>query len=101
MKMERKNNQFRNIPKITPVGKDSNSFPTGQPHTRGGERKNTILINQSCDLFISPENQARQLGEHKPYQGKQNVGRIINVELTGNYGRLGKSYKYHFFINQF
>jgi hypothetical protein len=75
-------------------------FPPGNHITKGGyspkyDFVNSIYVNY---LFLSPKNQARQLGEHMPYQGTRNVDLKINTELTGTYGRLDKSYKYHFLL---
>jgi hypothetical protein len=88
---------------LTPVDGDcKNATPfvsTGQPETKGGHRKKHDFVNSIFAHYLgsSPKNQVRQLGEHKPYQGKRNVDLIINAELTGIYGRLGKNIKY--FIN--
>ena len=69
-------------------------FPPGNHITKGGHSPkydfvNSIYVNY---LFLSPKNQARQLGEHMPHQGKRNVDLKINTELTGTYGRFGKSF---------
>ena len=94
---------------LTPVDGDcKNATPfvsTGQPETKGGYRKkhdfvNSIFAhylgssskNQVRQLELSPKNQVRQLGGHMPYQGKRNVDLTINSELTGTYGRFGKSF---------
>ena len=103
---------------LTPVDGDcKNATPfvsTGQPETKGGYRKkhdfvNSIFAhylgssskNQVRQLESSPKKQVRQLGGHMPYQGKRNVDLTINSELTGTYGRFGKSFKYHFLLTIF
>ena len=75
-------------------------FPPGNHITKGGHSPkydfvNSIYVNY---LFLSPKNQARQLGEHMPHQGKRNVDLKINAELTETYGRLDKRFKYHFLL---
>jgi hypothetical protein len=78
-------------------------FPADNRITKGGYWPKYNFINSICVtyLFLSPKNQARQLSEHKPYQGKQNVDLRIKVELNGTYGRLGNSYKYLFLLTNF
>ena len=78
-------------------------FPPGNHITKGGHSPkydfvNSIYVNY---LFLSPKNQARQLGEHMPYQGKRNVDLKIRVELIETYGRLDKNFKYYFLLTIF
>jgi hypothetical protein len=75
---------------------------SGQPETKGGYRqKHDLVISTFTNyLNLSPKNQARQKGEHKPYQGKRNVDLTIKTELTGTYGRPGKNLS-TIFINHF
>lgn len=78
-------------------------FPPDNRITKGGYSPkygfvNSIYVNY---LFLSPKNQAHQLGEHMPHQGKRNVDLKINTELTGTYGRLDKSFKYYFLLTIF
>ena len=75
-------------------------FPPDNRITKGGYWPKYNFINSICAtyLFYSPKNQARQLVGHKPYQGTRNVDLRIKAELTGTYGRLGKSFKYHFLL---
>ena len=75
-------------------------FPPDNHITKGVQWEkydfvNSIYVNY---LFLSPKNQARLLGEHNPYQGKRNVDLRKKAELTRNYGRLGKRFKYHFLL---
>ena len=69
-------------------------FPPGNHITKGGyspkyDFVNSIYVNY---LFLSPKNQVRQLGGPKPYiKGTHTAEPKINSELTGTYGRLGKS----------
>ena len=69
-------------------------FPLDNHITKGGyspkyDFVNSIYVNY---LFLSPKNQARQLGEHMPYQGTRNVDLKMKSELNGSYGRLGNSF---------
>jgi hypothetical protein len=75
-------------------------FPPDNRITKGGQWKKYDFVNSICATYLesSPKNQARQLGELMPYQGKRNVDLKINTELTGTYGRLGKRFKYHFLL---
>jgi len=82
----------------TPVDGDcKNAAPivsTGQPETKGGYRKKHDLVTLIVRHYLgsSPKNQVRQLGGHKPYQGKRNVDLKMKSELNGSYGRLGNSF---------
>ena len=72
----------------------AHDLSTGKPETEGGfwgkyDFANSIYLNY---LFLSPKNQARQLGERKPYQGKRNVDLRKKAELIETYGRLDKSF---------
>jgi hypothetical protein len=75
-------------------------FPPDNHITKGVQWEKYDFVNSICATYLnlSPKNQARQLGEHKPYQGKRNVDLKINAELNGTYGRLDKSVKYHFLL---
>jgi hypothetical protein len=70
-------------------------FPPDNHITKGVQWEKYDFVNSICATYLnlSPKNQARQLGEPKPYiKGTHTAEPKINSELTGTYGRFGKSF---------
>ena len=79
-------------------------FPPDNPITKGDHRKRQAMIKPNLQYYLifSPKNQVRQSGGHAPYiKGMRTADPKIKSELNRCYGRLGKSFNYHFLLTTF
>ncbi len=69
-------------------------FPPDNHITKGGQWKKYDLVKFIFAHYedLSPKNQVRYLGGHKPYQGKINVDLKMKSGLNRCYGRLGNNF---------
>jgi hypothetical protein len=79
-------------------------FPPDNHITKGVQWEKYDFVNSICATYLnlSPKNQARQLGEHKPYiKGTLAAELKMKSELNGIYGRLGNSFMDYFLLTVF